>query len=97
MGGMSESRYKVVEESTTAHCCFAYTVVDTKEAPDIEAGTHGGAHVCETFRKDSAERIVDALNTLAAIEAGEKAANRGELVDLDDWLAEIRRTRRADD
>lgn len=49
---MSE-RYKVVEGSESAHCCFEATVVDTQFCNEL---------VCECFDMESAQKIADALN-----------------------------------
>ena len=59
---MSELRYKILNESISAHCCFEYTVVDTSiidEYGDFQT-------MCETFEKDEAEIICTALNFLQA-------------------------------
>lgn len=49
---MKSDRYKIINESVSKHCCFAYTIIDTEtENP-----------MCETFDKEEAEIICDALN-----------------------------------
>lgn len=69
---MSE-RYKAVEGSESAHCCFEATVVDTqipnpmfRDEPDW---------VCECFNMETAQKIADALNAALAAhrkQGGEK-------------------------
>lgn len=56
--------YKVIKGSQSNHCCFSYTVVDTRKPVMI-----GGEHyeneyeaVCETFEEDDAKLICNALN-----------------------------------
>lgn len=63
------ARYKVVNYSQSAHCCFDATVVDTTK-PMILGGEHyRNPHgdlqyeaVCECFEKEDAEAIAKALN-----------------------------------
>lgn len=66
---MSEQRYKVINKSQSAHCCFVATVVDTtrpqlladgkpylnNDVPQYEA-------VCECFEQAQAELVCNALN-----------------------------------
>lgn len=47
------ARYIVISESVSRHCCFGYTVIDTKREP---------REMCESFYKEAAEIICDALN-----------------------------------
>lgn len=56
---MSE-RYKVVEGSSSAHCCFEATVVDTQTPHSIYSDE--SIWVCECFELESAQKIADALN-----------------------------------
>lgn len=56
---MSE-RYKAVEGSESAHCCFEATVVDA-QAPFPSYGDEPGG-VCECYDMESAQKIADALN-----------------------------------
>jgi len=63
-------RYGIYNGSQSAHCCFAFTVVDLTK-PDIIAGEHyedeNGKHyhpICECFDRESAEQIADALNAM---------------------------------
>jgi hypothetical protein len=67
-------RYKVVEGSQSAHCCFEATVVDTRR-PTMIAGKQyvrkvGGVDapqfdsICECFEATDAELIRDALNRM---------------------------------
>jgi hypothetical protein len=55
----SSLRYIILEESCSGHCCFEYTVIDTHIKHD---GTWKRS-MCETFDKDKAETICNALNT----------------------------------
>jgi hypothetical protein len=64
------SRYKIVDGSLSAHCCFEATVVDTTK-PEIVNGEHyKNIHdhqlqyepVCECFTREDAEVICNALN-----------------------------------
>jgi hypothetical protein len=52
-------RYIILEESCSGHCCFEYTVIDTH----IEHDGTWKRSMCETFDKDKAETICNALNT----------------------------------
>ena len=51
-------RYIILEESCSGHCCFEYTVIDTH----IEHNGTWKRTMCETFDKDKAEIICNALN-----------------------------------
>jgi hypothetical protein len=53
-------RYIILEESCSGHCCFEYTVIDTH----IEHNGTWKRTMCETFDKDKAETICNALNRL---------------------------------
>lgn len=58
---MSE-RYKAVERSESGHdCCFEATVVDTQPLNPSFCGKP--VWVCECYDIESAQKIVDALNT----------------------------------
>jgi hypothetical protein len=60
----AEARYRVVEGSQSAHCCFEATVVDTTR-PLMVAGEHylgRFEEVCECFEVEDAELIAAALN-----------------------------------
>lgn len=57
---MSE-RYKAVEGSESAHCCFKATVVDTQTSNPSFCDELDW--VCECFDMESAQKIADALNT----------------------------------
>ena len=56
-------RYIIIEESTSGHCCFGYTIVDTKAGKET-IGTYIGWKrvMCETFEKEEAIEICTALN-----------------------------------
>ncbi len=63
---MSE-RYKVVDGSESAHCCFEATVVDTTK-PLMIGGEHYNnryVEVCECFSIEEANLIANALNQRA--------------------------------
>jgi hypothetical protein len=61
-------RYKVVDGSISAHCCFQATVVDTRKpvmvrnVPYIRDGEPQFESVCECFEVEDAELICAALN-----------------------------------
>lgn len=55
-----EKRYKVIEGSESAHCCFCYTVIDTMIEPKSLCDCSNT--VCETFAEEHAIAIADALN-----------------------------------
>ncbi|MCP4055014.1 MAG: hypothetical protein GY739_18625 [Mesoflavibacter sp.] len=57
----NSARYIIIEKSTSAHCCFEYTIVDTKEGKEIY-GDYWKRTMCETFEKQEAIEICDALN-----------------------------------
>lgn len=58
------SRYKVVEGSQSAHCCFEATVVDTTKPVMIGGKQYKDQFdaVCECFDYSEAERIAQAMN-----------------------------------
>jgi len=56
----SNPRYIILEESCSGHCCFEYTVIDTH----IKHDATWKRSMCETFDKDKAETICNALNKL---------------------------------
>jgi hypothetical protein len=57
------ARYKVVEESLSAHCCFSYTVVDTANPnAGLEDSKHKHATICECFEEEDAILVCSALN-----------------------------------
>lgn len=57
-------RYKVVEGSQSAHCCFGATVVDTTRPVMIGGNQYNNEfeEVCECFDRADADRIAAALN-----------------------------------
>jgi hypothetical protein len=57
------SRFIVIEKSLSSHCCFGYTVVDTKEGKE-DYGDYWKKSMCETFDKEDAEIICNSLNKL---------------------------------
>ena len=60
---MSE-RYRVIEGSQSAHCCFEYTVVDTAKPSNDYEGDVSYEAVCECFEREDADLIAKALNNL---------------------------------
>ena len=65
-----DGRFRVVDGSQSAHCCFAATVVDTTQ-PVMVGGEHYEGQfvaVCECFQEGKAKKIAEALN--AAEEKG---------------------------
>jgi hypothetical protein len=52
-------RFKVVDGSESAHCCFVATVVND----DFE-------EICECFERADAERIAAALNAASGVQEG---------------------------
>ena len=57
------ARYKVVEDSLSAHCCFSHTVVDTaKPVAGLENSKHKYETVCECFEEEEAILVCSALN-----------------------------------
>lgn len=52
------TRYKVVNESQSNHCCFQATVVDTTKY----SSPGQFKEVCECFEEEDAKRICEALN-----------------------------------
>jgi hypothetical protein len=54
MVGRSVSRFKVVEKSVSAHCCFEATVIDTE---------NDDRSICECFEIEDANRIAAAMNS----------------------------------
>lgn len=61
-------RFKVIDKSVSAHCCFSATVIDT----DRVDGLGNGESVCECFDQDAAELIAAALNAAAHHDAMKK-------------------------
>jgi hypothetical protein len=62
------SRYRIIEQSVSCHCCFDFTVVDSGSSYDkndtYNLRTYGFdfVSVCECFTKPHAELICNALN-----------------------------------
>lgn len=62
-------RYKIEEGSESGHCCFQFSIVDT-HTPHPVYGSQGVLKdVCETFDKESATLICDALNATTVAKA----------------------------
>ena len=59
-------RYEILEESSSGHCCFEYSVLDTKRVKTDDSGKDIGFEticICECWDKEDAELIVKALNS----------------------------------
>jgi len=56
----SNERYVIIEESFSGHCCFEYSVIDTSIRKD--ADPYRKRCICETFHKENAEIVCEALN-----------------------------------
>lgn len=73
-----EPRYKVIEGSQSAHCCFNATVVDVSKPNIIGGKQYVGATgpqfeaVCECFEMTEAIRIAKALNECVSPPKGEE-------------------------
>jgi hypothetical protein len=57
----NNDRYIIVEGSSSGHCCFQYTIVDTLEGKE-SYGDYWKKSLCETFERAEAEIICVALN-----------------------------------
>jgi len=58
------NRYKLIDGSQSSHCCFEFTIVDTtKPIANLNKELVYYEEVCETFDRQSAELILNALNT----------------------------------
>ena len=57
----SGCRYIVVNGSTSAHCCFEATIIDTKEGKD-SSGTYWEGDFLEAFELADAVKICNILN-----------------------------------
>lgn len=55
-------RYKVIDESVSAHCCFEATVVDTETLDPVWHAKNSKKTVCECFSRADAQRVARALN-----------------------------------
>lgn len=55
------ARFIIVAESVSEHCCFEYSVIDTKEGKETY-GDYWKKIMCETFDKDAAVMICYVLN-----------------------------------
>lgn len=61
-------RYKIIEGSTSHHCCFEYSIVDTTKPLMIgekhweSDGVKEYETICECFFLNDAETICNALN-----------------------------------
>lgn len=56
------SRYQVVYESVSGHCCFEASVVDTSDVGGRNTVNKHGALICECFEPWDAELIAERLN-----------------------------------
>lgn len=55
-------RYVVFEGSYTGHCCFEYSVIDTKTPCSSGFKDRIGTMVCECFEETDADLIAERLN-----------------------------------
>jgi hypothetical protein len=55
------ARFIIIACSVSSHCCFEYSVIDTKEGKD-SYGNYWNKTMCETFDKEEAVMICYALN-----------------------------------
>lgn len=61
------SRYIIIEKSVSGHCCFNYSIIDTKEGTEdysTEDDVYWKNNIAETFNYEDAELIINALNKL---------------------------------
>jgi len=56
------ARFVIIEESFSGHCCFEYSIIDTSIS--VDADPYRKRCMCQTFDKDNAEIICNALNKL---------------------------------
>ena len=59
------SRFKIVDESVSNHCCFSHSVIDTATKADYGGIRSDYVVMCECFDEESAQMICDALNKFA--------------------------------
>ena len=55
-----DDRFIILEDSDSGHCCFEYSILDTKKTNEVWLKKHES--ICETFDIESAESICKALN-----------------------------------
>ena len=58
----TNERYIIIDSSFSAHCCFGYSIIDTK-AGKVHYGDYWKKSMCETFDIEEAEIICKALNS----------------------------------
>ena len=65
------TRYAVVQDSQSGHCCFSATVVDTSRPKMVHGKHYNGQFesVCECFEESEARMIAAALNAERASDA----------------------------
>lgn len=56
-----KNRFIIIAESVSNHCCFGYTIIDTKEGKDAQC-KYWKKSMCETFDKEESMIICYALN-----------------------------------
>lgn len=54
-----KTRYVIIEDSLSGHCCFEFSIVDTKGKTKDNIWDDA---ICETFDLDDAIKICSALN-----------------------------------
>lgn len=85
-------RYKVVDGSQSAHCCFVATVVDTSRPVIINGQHYKGEFepVCECFDEADAGMICAALNASAQLQEDKDDAERyRHLCEPREWSEDI--------
>jgi len=55
-------RYIIIKKSISAHCCFGYTIIDTKGGKWMTKQCYWNRSMCEAFEKEEAIEICTALN-----------------------------------
>lgn len=70
---MPGDRYKVVAGSSSQHCCFDYTIVDTGNLD----GFGFPESICECFEVEDATLVAAALNYHSITRAAENPLNKG--------------------
>ena len=61
-GYNKNNRYQLLNESSSSHCCFSFTVIDTDENLLMKNHNIEYRNMCESFEEENAVKIVNALN-----------------------------------
>ena len=62
-GSNNNIRYIIIKGSRSGHCCFEYTIVDTKKGLNRNMDSWNN-QVCETFGVKDAIKICSSLNKM---------------------------------